>query len=120
MSCPYLHKTSSVTITTTDSDSGATSILLLTFTDSATAADRDHFCFIVCQNLPAGASTLPVYAVVNGANVPVWNKFGDPAKGSELLTRTRYTGFYGATTSTHVIATNLPKSVVTSCDLQCN
>ena len=98
MVCEFFHCANSVTV-------GADAVVIA-FSQPVTATDKDRFCFKLCQSIPAAGSTLPVQVTVNGTNIPLWNKYGNPILGSQLRTR-KYCGYYGATTP-HVILTNTP------------
>lgn len=117
--CPYMHLSSTVTVS-----NGKVVISLQGNPTGIT--DTMRFCFRICQSIPDGATGLPVVLVVNGANVPLWNKFGDIVTGNVLKTRYTYKGYYGiqttttsgttatTTTSPHIIALNTPS------DCACN
>lgn len=98
MNCDYFHCATGVTV-------GADAVVL-TFSSPVSVTDKDRFCFKLCQAIPEAGSNLPVQVTVNGAPVPLWNKYGNPILGSQLRNR-KYIGYYGATTP-HVILTNTP------------
>lgn len=100
--CQYFHKSSTVAI------SGGN--VVITLADAPTGiVDTTKFCFVICQSIPTGSSGLPVVLVINGVNVPLWNKYGDIVTGDELKTRCTYKGYYGVQgTSPHIIAINTP------------
>ena len=106
--------------------------LVLTFNRLPTAIDESKLCFRFSQGfvLPAGAATLPVVAniSVNGTTtaVPLWNKFGNVMLGQDLVLNSNrtphcryvyksYIGSQtdGATTTYHLLVTNIPK--ITAC-----
>ena len=106
--CKHFHKSSTLSVGETN--------LVISFTDSPTAADKDRFCFVICQPIPESGKTLPVQVVVNGVAVPLWNKYGNLVYGYDLKSRCCYKGFFGTGTANHVILNNFP--VTTNCN--CN
>lgn len=119
--CDNLHVVNSATITGGN--------LVLTFADAPTGiVDQQRFCFRFGVDIPAGASALPVQVTVNGVAVPLWDKFGDLATGSDLVycvngrvsKRFIYKGYYGTATANHVIVNAIPlKSVTYYCPCSC-
>mgnify|MGYP003294393702 CR=1 FL=1 len=98
--CSCFHLGTTVTVSET--------AVVITFADNPTGiADTQHFCFRLCQSIPATGQDLPVQVTVNGVAVPLWNRFGNPVIGSDLKTRVNYKGFYGVSTP-HVISSSLP------------
>lgn len=104
--------------------------LVLSFNNVPAITDQGFFCFRFSQNLnlPANYSTLPIYAnvTINGVatTIPVWDKYGDVAVGSEILlnsnggicTRYVYRAYTGqqtvsSTTTYHLLLANDPKIV---------
>jgi hypothetical protein len=101
--CKAIHCGNTVTVTDTAVE--------ISFADGATGvADTQPFNFRLCQSIPADGAALPVTLNVNGASVPLWNRYGNPVIGSQLKSRVNYCGFYGATTP-HVISWTLPLPV---------
>lgn len=100
--CDNLHKSSTVAIVGGN--------VVVSFSDTPTGiTDTTPFCFAICQTLPSGTDGLPVVLVVNGVNVPFWNKYGDVVTGDTLVTRKLYKGYYGLQGSNpHVISVNAP------------
>lgn len=103
--CKNFHRTSSVAVSGSD--------LVLTFSDNPTGlASLTPMCFVICQNIPSAGSALPIQAVVNGANVPVYNKYSLATTGSDFRTRRRYRGYYVVNGSdSYVIVENIPTNV---------
>ena len=99
MTCNYFHCANSVTV-------GADAVVLA-FSTTVSATDKDRFCFRLCDTIPAAGANLPVQVTVNGATIPLWNKYGNPILGSQLQRGKKYVGYYGATTP-HVIVSNTP------------
>lgn len=99
--CSFLHLSETITV--------ADNKVVVTFQDDPTdILDTEHFCFRLCQTLPTGASSLQVFLVVNGSNVPLWNRYGDIVTLGTLKTRCTYKGYYGTQQTKHVIAINTP------------
>lgn len=97
--CDFFHCATGVTV--------GTDAVVLTFSSPAIVADKDRFCFKLCQSIPETGANLPVQITVNGTTlVPLWNKYGNPILGGQLRNR-KYVGYYGATVP-HVILTNTP------------
>lgn len=108
--CQYFHKSSTVAIVGSN--------LVISFADAPTGiVDTTKFCFAILQSIPTGSATLPVVLVINGVNVPMWDKYGDIVLGGTLTTRKCYKGYYGVVASApHVITVNTP---TTSCNCGC-
>lgn len=98
MSCRYFHCVTTVTVATN---------LELSFTNSPVVTDRERFCFRLRDDIPVTGNALPVTISVNGVQVPVWNKYGNPMLGAELKRCKVFKGWYGATVP-HVIVENDP------------
>lgn len=103
--CVNFHRTSNVAV------SGEN--LLLTLADNPNGiVSLQRVCFVICQNIPTAGETLPVQVTINGANIPVYNKYSLPVTGSDLRTRRKYRGYYvvnGA--DSYLIVENLPMNV---------
>lgn len=100
MSCKYLHKVTDITVT-------AGTSVTLGFDTLVTVVNTERVCIKICKAVPESGYNLPVLATVNGATVPVWNKYGNPMTGDELSKCKLYKGYYGANTP-HIILTNEP------------
>lgn len=121
--CKYFHYVNSMTIS-----SGK---LVLAFSDNPTGlSSTDRFCFRFNPNMsfPSGYASLPVYATINGTQIPVWDKYGNVMTGSELIAASNnayacpryvYTGYIGQvvtvsgetqTTTIHLIVSDIPKN----------
>lgn len=99
MACKYFHCVNTITV--------GTSAVALSFTSSPAAADTNRFCFRIQDMIPAAGDALPVTISVNGAAVPLLDKYGNPVTGSGLKKGIPYKGYYGASTP-HVIVHNIP------------
>lgn len=76
--CQFFHK--STALTETDGN------LVVTVTNPTNIASEDRFCFVLCQK-PSSVVTgdpIPVTMTINGANVPVFNKFSVQMNSREL------------------------------------
>lgn len=101
MACKYFHCITTITV-------GASTVLL-TPMDTVTIPDETRFCFKILDSIPESALTLPVTVTVNGTSVALWDKYGNPATGADLVRGRCYKGWYGATTP-HIIVGNMPMS----------
>lgn len=103
--CVNFHRTSSVAV----SDEN----LLLTFSDNPTGvASLTPICFVICQNIPSAGLILPLKATINGATVPIYNKYSIVATGSDFRTRRRYRGYYVENNgNSYIIVDNAPVKV---------
>lgn len=99
MACKYFHCVSTITV-------GAASVNLA-FITSPSVVDTEKFCFQLKDSIPSAGAALPVTLSVNGAVVPLLNKYGNPVTGADLLKCRTYKGYYGAT-EPHVIIHNSP------------
>lgn len=103
-----LHKSTSVSTDGTN--------MIVTFSDPTVApTDRQAFNFIICQPIPSGFDTMPVYLSIAGTNYPLWNKFGEQARGIDVICNRRFKGWYGATSTAHVITSDAPVSCTCRC-----
>lgn len=103
--CKYLHKSSTVTVSETN--------VVITFVDSPTGIENEKkFCFIICQDIPSDGNALAVQLTVNGAAVPLWDKYGNPVPGCGLTKGQMYTGYFGTGTANHIISSGLPSKCV--------
>lgn len=112
MACKHMHVVNNVIVNT------GSSTVVLNFTVPATAENKDTFCFkIPCQYaIPSSAAAYTVYATINGATVPVWDKYGNPATGNLFRTCKGYKGYFGGTTAApHLIVPGIPFTCNTAC-----
>ncbi len=96
--CPYKHTTTAL------STAG-----LLTVTNPNNVGNFDPFCLVLTINPDSVITGAPVnYTVtVNGAAVPIWDKWGYPITTDRLCTRTCYRGRYIESATPHVTLTNV-------------
>ena len=105
VNCPNFHRTSTITTTATN--------VVLTFVDNPTNITNEQpFCFRVEQDVPAAGSSLAVQLTINGAAVPLWDKFGNLVPGCGLKKGRVYKGYFGTGTADHVISMSLPSGCV--------
>lgn len=108
MACKNLHVITNYTAT-----AGST-MLNLTFSKPVrTVTDRQRFCIKFCVDIPEIYEDYTVQVIINEAGVPLWDKYGNPLKVSDLRKGTVYQGYYGSTTS-HIIL-NAPKYTGCNC-----
>lgn len=81
--------------------------LILSFANPVTANDKDKFSFVICTVIPSTATPVPVLVTVNGANIPLLNKFGNPVFSNEIRNRKLYVGYYGSQATPHIIIHNI-------------
>lgn len=90
----------------------ANGTVALVTTNSDNINDKDPYIFIanakILNNLPE--TPVEVTVEVNGTQVPLWNKYGDPILSSAIPREA--SGYYSETPTPHVILTNTPKTVV--------
>lgn len=94
--------------------------IVLGLNNVPTIVDGKKFCFrFRCGvAIPTGSSTYPVYVSINGANYPVWNKYGNIMTGAELTEsstsgiycpRKTYHSYFGLVDDDyHIIVHNVP------------
>lgn len=108
MACKYLH-----TVTTYITNESVPNIVLQ-FPVKVTAVDKDKFCLKLSITLPSSVSNYPVLVTVNGTNIPVLNKYGNPLTAGTLRRCRVYKGFYGASTP-HIIFNSVPLTCNAGC-----
>lgn len=89
--------------------------VVLQFSNTVTASNKDRFCFKTVTALPSANATYSLYATVNGNSVPVLNKYGNPMLVSDVKVNRMYKGWYGAESTAHIIASNTPLTCNTGC-----
>jgi len=97
---PFVHRLVSATAGTS---------LTLTVTNSTNIADEEPFFFSANANISnlIPAAPLPVEIEINGAAVPLWNKYGIQIQSNEIPRKAR--GYYSADETTpHVILITTP------------
>jgi len=100
MSCKYFHPVNTITVDTN---------VELGFNTSPTVKDETRFCFRIFDSVPTTGDALAVVISVNGSNVPVWNKYGNPMLGADLRKCKVYKGWYTSQGTAHVIIENEPQ-----------
>lgn len=95
--CPYKHTTTAL------NDAG-----LLTVTNSDNIGDFERFCLIltICPNSVITTSPVTYTVTINGAAVPIWDRWGYPITTDRLCTRTCYKGRYIESATPHVTLMN--------------
>lgn len=90
-------------------DTGNT-FLIATPNRTTVADNKEKLSFIFTVGCPAGGEALPVFAVINGANVPIYDKYGNKLLGVSIKTRRNIHAYYGSNgaTGAHVQFTNFP------------
>lgn len=96
--CPFLHKTTAL------SAAG-----LLTVTNDTNVGNFDKFCLVLTISPDAVITTAPVeYTVtINGAAVPILDRWGYPITTDRLCTRKLYKGRYVESATPHVTLMNV-------------
>ena len=91
---------------------GAT--LALTTTNSDGINDRDPYRFYANRSIASSLpdTPVPVTVEVNGAQVPLWNKYGVQILSSAIPRRAF--GYYSEETTPHVILVNTPETITVS------
>ena len=95
--CSHLHKTTAL------STAG-----LLTVTNPNNVGNYDPFCLIltICPNAVITGAAVAYTVTVNGAAVPIWDRWGYPITTDKLSTRTLYKGRYIESATPHVTLMN--------------
>lgn len=104
--CNIFYKSNTVTV-------GATEVVITLKNCNGDAptgyVSPQRLCFVICESLPSGTLTLPVEVVIDGVNVPLWNKQGNVFTYGELKSRKNYKCWYGVQgVDPHLIAVNDP------------
>ena len=95
--CPYIHTTTAL------STAG-----LLTVTNDSNVGNFECFRLILTINPDSVITSAPVdYTItINGAAVPIWDKWGYPITTDRLSTRTCYKGRYIESATPHLTLMN--------------
>ena len=109
MSCKYFHVSNAYTVNDSDSQ------IVLGFPSTVTVTDKTRFCLKLVFDPSVLNQTYTVLATVNGANVPLWDKYGNPVTVAELSKGKVYRGYYGDTTP-HIIFNELPRTYNCGCN----
>lgn len=81
--------------------------LILSFCDFD-PCDRKRFDFVICQRIPCCAQTDDVLIEFGGDLVPLWNRYGEQAVGSDICSRRLFRGWYSSSAVEHVITCGAP------------
>lgn len=87
----------------------ATAVLLTP--DTPLTPTNNERVVLRLETSPTGATNVPVQVVINGANVPVYNKAGNILYGNELYNGEVIKAYYGTNGeggTAHLIAVNVP------------
>ena len=95
--CPYLHKTTAL------STAG-----LLTVTNATNVGNFDRFCLVltICPNSVITTAPVAYTVTINGAAVPIWDRWGYPITTDRLCTRKCYKGRFIDSATPHVTLMN--------------
>ena len=109
MACPCCGAVTRAIIGTVAPDAG-NSFLQATPETTVTAVDKERISLIFKVGAPSASAALPVYVVVNGANVPVYDKYGNKLLGVSIKTRKNLHAYYATNgaTGAHLQLTNFP------------
>jgi hypothetical protein len=89
----------------------STSVLLITPTETLSPENESRVAVKIINSVPADGVTLPVEILLNGANVPVYDKFGNVLYGYGIRPNTVLKGFFGnngAGATAHLQLVNYP------------
>lgn len=88
--------------------------LVITPTTAISPDNEDKLSIVVTNSITAAGMTLPVLITLGGAQVPVYDKYGNIVYGASLRTNTIIKGYYGVNGSggtAHVQVVNQPFTV---------
>ena len=108
MACKCIHIANTYVV------NDSTTNVVLQFSNTATASDKDRFCFKVVTPLPSANAAYKLYATVNGGSVPVLDKYGNPMLVGDIRRNRFYKGWFGAA-EPHIIASNSPVTYNSGC-----
>lgn len=112
MSCcvgTHGYRRSYTSITGTAAVSGTN--LLITPSSAVTITDESRVSIVVTGSVPTAGKVLPVTITVGGADIPVYDKYGNILYGTSIKPGCAIRGYYGVNGSggtAHIIAINLP------------
>ena len=97
MSCPHKH------VSTALSTAG-----LLTVTNDTNVGNFDKFCLVltICPNAVITTAPVAYTVTINGAAVPIWDRWGYPITTDRLCTKTLYKGRYIDSATPHITLMN--------------
>jgi hypothetical protein len=79
----------------TASSAVSSAVLLLTPTNTLTPTNQTKVKILVSNDTPTDGLSLPVSIVMDGANVPILDKYGNLIYGYKLTKNTVLCGYYG-------------------------
>lgn len=85
--------------------------LLLTPGSALSVENEGRVCFVLTGSVPSAGATLPVVMLVNGVQVPVYDKYGNILYGANLRSRAVIKAYYGTNGSggtAHLQLVNFP------------
>lgn len=97
-------------ITAAAVNTGGTAVVL-TPQNALSPVNQQRLSLSVTVTIPTAGMSLPVNVVMDGANVPVYDKYGNVVYGSDILTGAVMNGYYGTNGSggtAHVQLVNFP------------
>lgn len=94
MACPCCGAVTRAIVTSIAADAGNT-FLIATPSNTVTAVNKEKIDLIFTVEAPAGGEAFPVYVVINGANVPVYDKYGNKLLGVSIKTRRNLHAYFG-------------------------
>ena len=92
MACPCCGAGTRAVVGTFAIDTG---VLVGTPTTPVTVIDKEKIDLIFAAGVPAGGDALPVNVVINGANVPVYDKYGNVLLGVAIKQRRNLHAYFG-------------------------
>lgn len=109
MACPCCGAVTRAIIGNIAPDAGNT-FLIATPDSTLVASDKEKISLIFRAGVPSGSAALPVYVVVNGANVPVYDKYGNKLLGVSVRTRKNLHAYFGTNgaAGSHIQLTKFP------------
>lgn len=94
MACPCCGAVTRAVVTSIAADAGNT-FLIATPSNTITAVNKEKIDLIFAAGVPSGGDALPVNVVINGANVPVYDKYGNVLLGVAIKQRRNLHAYFG-------------------------
>lgn len=109
MACPCCGAVTRAIIGSVVPDAGNT-FLGATPDSTVNAVDKEKISLIFKVGVPSAGAALPVFVVVNGENVPVYDKYGNKLLGVSIKTRKNLHAYFGTNGAegAHLQLTNFP------------
>lgn len=84
--------------------------ILGTPNQTVTASDKDRIGLVFTTGVPSGGEGLPLFVTVNGASVPVYDKYGNKIFGACIKTRKLLHAYFGTNGAAgeHIQLTQFP------------